>query len=117
MMEFLGDVVDVLRVLSLEFIREQTVFEMQPTVTAELTRRAKMNAASLISLTCTFATRAARTHYIVAGSPKFHVDGIKNSQKCETPVYSINDNLLSFRGKLIDNGAQEEEVDQWPGSE
>jgi hypothetical protein len=46
-MEFLDDVVDVLRALSLELIREQTVFEMQPTVTAELTRRAKMNAASL----------------------------------------------------------------------
>lgn len=46
------------------------------------------------------------------GSPKFHVDGIENSQKCETPVDSINDNLLSFRGKLIDDGTQKEEVDQ-----
>lgn len=46
-MEFLDDVVDVLRALPLELIREQTVFEMQPTVTAELTRRAKTNAASL----------------------------------------------------------------------
>lgn len=58
------------------------------------------------------ATSAARTNYIMLGSPKFHVDGIENSQKCETPVDSINDNLLSFRGKLIDDGTQKEEVDQ-----
>jgi len=85
---------------------------MQPTVTAELTRRAKMNAASLISLAGTSATRTARTHYILAGSPKPHVDGIEDSQKCEAPVDSIDDNLLSFRGKLVDNGTQKEEVDQ-----
>jgi len=48
----------------------------------------------------------------MAGSPKFHIGGIENSQKSETPVNSINDNLLSFRGKLIDDGTQKEEVDQ-----
>lgn len=46
------------------------------------------------------------------GSPKSHVDGIENSQKCETPVDSIDDNFLPFRGKLIDDGTQKEEVDQ-----
>ena len=111
-MEFLDDVVDVLRALSLELIHEQTVFEMQPTVTAELTRRAKTNAASSVSLACTSATKDARTDYIVAGSPKLHIGATENSQKCETPVDSINNNLLSFRGKLIDDGTQEEEVDQ-----
>lgn len=111
-MEFLDDVVDVLRVLSLKLIREQTVFEMQPTVTAELTRRAKMNATRLVSLARTSATRTAHTHNILARSPKSHIDSIEYSQKCETPIDSINDNLLSFRGKLIDNGTQKEEVDQ-----
>lgn len=46
-MEFLDDVVDVLRALPLKPIRVQTALEMQLTVTAELTRRAKMNAESL----------------------------------------------------------------------
>ena len=72
---------------------------------------------TFVSLARTSATRAARTNYILAGSPKFYIGGIKNSQKCETPVYSINDNLLSFRGKLIDDGTQKEKVDQWPVSE
>lgn len=65
-----------------------------------------------VSLACTSATKAARTDYIVAGSPKLYIGATENSQKCETPVDSINDNLLSFRGKLIDDGTQEEEVDQ-----
>lgn len=111
-MEFLDNVVDVLRAFPLELIREQTAFEMQPTVTAELTRRAKMNAASFVSLARTSTTKAARTNCILAGSPKFHISGIENSQKRETPVNSINDNLLSFRGKLINDGSQKEEVDQ-----
>jgi len=51
-------------------------------------------------------------NYILAGSPKSHVDGIENSQKCETPMDSINNDLLSFRGELIDDGTQKEEVDQ-----
>jgi hypothetical protein len=67
---------------------------------------------AFVSLARTSATRAARTNYILAGSPKSHIDGIENSQKCETPVDSINNNLLSFRGKLIDDGTQKEEVDQ-----
>jgi hypothetical protein len=107
-----------LKVLSLKLIHKQTTFKILPTVTAELTRRAKMNAARFhISLARTPTTRAVRTNYVLAGSPKFHIGGIENSQKCETPVNSINDNLLSFRGKLIDDGTQKEEVDQGPGSE
>lgn len=71
-----------------------------------------MNAASFVSLARTFTTKDARTDYIVAGSPEFHISGIENSQKCETPVDSINDNLLPFRGKLINDGSQKEEMDQ-----
>ena len=67
---------------------------------------------ALVSLARTSATRAARTNYIVVGSPKFHIGCIENSQKCESPAYSVNDNLLSFRSKLIDDGTQKEEVDQ-----
>jgi hypothetical protein len=53
----------------------------------------------------------------VTGIPQPHIDGVENSQECETPVNSINYNLLPFRGKLIDDGTQKEEVDQRPGSE
>jgi hypothetical protein len=67
---------------------------------------------AFVRLARTSATRIARTNYIVAGSPKSHIGGIENSQKCEAPVNSINDNLLSFRGKLIDDGTQKEEVNQ-----
>jgi hypothetical protein len=67
---------------------------------------------TFVSLARTSAARAARTNYIMAGSPKFHVDGIEKCQKGETPVDSINDNLLAFRGKLVDDGTQKEEVDQ-----
>lgn len=63
-------------------------------------------------MTHTCVTRDTRTNYIVAGSPNSHIGGIENSQKCETPVDSIDDDLLSFRGKLIDDGAQKEEVNQ-----
>jgi len=45
-MEFLDDIIDVLKILPLKLIREQNVFETQPTVTAELTRSAKKNAGS-----------------------------------------------------------------------
>lgn len=64
----------------------------------------------------TSATRTTRTNYIVAFSPDFDIGGVEKSQKRETPVDSINDNFLSFRGKLVDDGTQEEEVDQRPGS-
>jgi hypothetical protein len=67
---------------------------------------------AFVSLPRASATRAARTNYIMAVSPKSHIGSIENSQNCETPADSINDNLLSFRGKLIDDGAQKEEVDQ-----
>ena len=72
---------------------------------------------SLLSMARTSVTRAARTKYILLGSPNFHIGSIENSQKCETPIYSINDNFLSFRSKLIDDGTQEEEVNQRPGLE
>jgi len=46
--------------------------------------------------------------YIVARSPRLHIEGIENSQKRKAPGDSIDYDLLSFRGKLVDNGTQEE---------
>lgn len=49
---------------------------------------------------------SSRTIYIVLRSPKVHVYGVEKSQKRETPGDSVNDDLLSVRGKLVDNGTQ-----------
>jgi hypothetical protein len=46
------------------------------------------------------------TIYIVLPSPKVNVDGVKQSQKRETPRDSVNNDPLSVRGKLVDDGAQ-----------
>jgi hypothetical protein len=48
----------------------------------------------------------------VAFSPNFHIGGIENSQKRKMPGDSINNDFLSFREELVDDGAQEEEVNQ-----
>jgi hypothetical protein len=44
-------------------------------------------------------------------SPKVHIYGVEQSQKRKTPGDSVNDDLLSVRGELVDNGAQQEKVD------
>jgi hypothetical protein len=61
-----------------------------------------------VSLPRTTTTRTARTSHIVARSPGFHIEGIENSQKRKAPGNSIDYDLLSFRGKLVDDGTQEE---------
>jgi hypothetical protein len=53
----------------------------------------------------------------VTRSPRLHIDGIENSQKRETPGDPIDNDFLSFRGKLVDDSTQEEEMDQRPESE
>jgi len=111
-MEFLDDVINVLRTLSLDTYTRKKRFETQPTVTAELTNRAKMKAARLVLAWYARPPMTARTKYIVTVSPKSHIDGIENSQKRETPGDSIDDDFLSFRGKLVDDGTQEEDMDQ-----
>ena len=42
--------------------------------------------------------------------PKVHINGVEYPQKRETPGYSVDDDLLSVRGKLVDDGAQQEKV-------
>ena len=56
----------------------------------------------------------SRTIYIALRSPKVHVYGVEKSQKRETPGDSVNDDLLSVRGELVDNGAQQKKVDERP---
>ena len=58
------------------------------------------------------STTTTRTNYIVTSSPRPHIDGLENSQKRETPRDPVDNDFLSFRGKLVDDGTQEEEMDQ-----
>jgi hypothetical protein len=53
-----------------------------------------------------------RTDHIVMRSPEIHINSIEDTQKRETPGDSIDDDLFPFRGKLVDDGTQEEKVDQ-----
>jgi len=109
-MALLDDVVYVLTsVLSGAAISRDTRFGTQHTVTAELTKRAKMNAVGLV-LASTHARLAAymcsRTYHILTRCPKIHINGIENSQKCETPGNFVDNDLFPFSGKLVDDRAQ-----------
>lgn len=73
---------------------------------------ARMNAMRLVLVRYARPPRGPRTKYIVAFSPNFHIGGIENSQKRKMPGDSINNDFLSFREELVDDGAQEEEVNQ-----
>ncbi|SRR6266702_977525 len=55
---------------------------------------------------------SARTKYILLGSPKVHIYGVEYSQKRETPGDSVDNDLLPVRGKLVDDGAQQEKVNE-----
>jgi len=47
----------------------------------------------------------SRTNCIVFRSPKIHKSSIENGQKRETPGYPIDNDLLSFRGELVEDRA------------
>ena len=46
------------------------------------------------------------TEYKVLRSPEVHIYGVEQRQKREAPGDPVDDNLLSVRGKLVDDGAQ-----------
>jgi hypothetical protein len=51
-----------------------------------------------------------RTENIVIRSPKVDINGIENTQQWKTPRNPIDNDLFSVRGKLVDDGTQEEKV-------
>ena len=55
-----------------------------------------------------------RTNDVVIRGPKIHVNSIEETQKRKTPGYSIDNDPFSFRGELIKDRAQQEEVNQRP---
>jgi hypothetical protein len=52
-----------------------------------------------------------RDHIVVA-SPDVDIDGIEDSQERETPSNAINDDLLASVGELVDDIAEQQEVDE-----
>ena len=56
----------------------------------------------------------SRTNDIVFRGPKIHIDGIENTQESEAPGYSVDNDPFSFRGELVENRGQQEEVNQRP---
>ena len=46
--------------------------------------------------------------------PNMHIDGVQNTQQRETPGNAINDDLFTGGEELIDDSAQEQEMNQRP---
>lgn len=113
-MELLDYVVDVLT-STLSGAACEKFFATQPTVTAELTRSARMNAICLMLASvqvCHEDRMNPRTDDIVMRGPKIHINGIENSQESETPGYSVDNDPFTLRGELVENRAQQEEMNQ-----
>jgi len=51
---------------------------------------------------------------VMMASPKIDIDGIENSQKGETPRNAIDNDTFSLGGKLVDDGSEQEKVNQRP---
>lgn len=48
--------------------------------------------------------------------PDVHVNCVEDGKERETPANSINDDLLAAFKELVDDSAEEEQVDKRPGS-
>jgi len=54
---------------------------------------------------------------IVATRPDVDVNGVEDDEEGEAPVDAVNDNLLAGFEELVDDGTEEEEVDNGPNAE
>ena len=57
---------------------------------------------------------AGRTDDVVVPGPYVDVDSVEDGKEREPPADAINDDLLSALEELIDDGAEEKEVDEGP---
>ena len=55
-----------------------------------------------------------RTDDIVMSAPYIDIDGVENTKERETPSYSGNDQALASGEELVDDRAEEQEVDERP---
>ena len=55
-----------------------------------------------------------RTGDVIMPDPKVHIGRVENGEKGEPPANAVNDDLLAALKELIDDGAEEQEVDEGP---
>jgi len=54
---------------------------------------------------------------VVLGSPQVDVDGIEDTEERKTPVYTVYNDRFSVIRELIDDGTEEQEMDEGPDEE
>lgn len=54
---------------------------------------------------------------VVAAAPDADVDGVEDDEEGETPVYTVDDNLLAGFKELVDDCSEKEEVNDRPDAE
>ena len=57
---------------------------------------------------------AERTDDVVVPGPNVDVDGVEDGEEREPPADAVDDDLLSALKELVDDGAEEKEVDEGP---
>ena len=57
---------------------------------------------------------SGRTPNEVFGNPEIDIDGIEDPEQGKSPRDSIDNDLLTCRKELVDDGTQEKEMDQGP---
>lgn len=51
----------------------------------------------------------------MAGRPEVYVNGVENTEKRQAPRNTVDDDLLSGGGELVDDGSEQQQMDQRPG--
>jgi len=54
---------------------------------------------------------------VIVGCPQIDVDGIEDAEQRESPGDTVNDSTFAFGEELVDDGAEEKDVNQSPDEE
>ena len=54
------------------------------------------------------------TDDVVVAGPEVDVDGVEDAEESKPPADAVNDDLLAALKELVDDGAEEQEVDEGP---
>ena len=55
-----------------------------------------------------------QTDDIVVAGPEVDVDGVEDAEEGKAPADAVNDGLLAALEERVDDGAEEQEVDEGP---
>lgn len=61
--------------------------------------------------------RKHKRNNIMSSRPHIHINRIQHSQQRQSPADPVDDDLLAGIGELVEEGAEEEEVDEGPDGE